>query len=167
MFFRPEAKEGTAPLRPTNVNIGIVTRTNELFAEYKGFFEDFYLHHEWKNLSQLNQHLITEISRKFLNLKVAFENSFDYQPQGTRLDRLMDVLKKVGATEYISGPAARSYISEEYFSKENIKLTWMDYSNYPEYRQHFPPFVHDVSIIDLIFNEGADSIHYLSPVKSK
>ena len=77
------------------------------------------------------------------------------------------MLKKAGATEYISGPAARSYISEEAFSRENIKLTWMDYSNYPEYRQLYPPFIHDVSIIDLIFNEGPDSIRYLRPAKSE
>jgi len=60
----------------------------------------------------------------------------------------------VGATEYLSGKKAGNYIEEELFKKENILLTWMDYSGYPEYSQLYPPFEHGVSIIDLIFNEG-------------
>ena len=134
------------------------------FKDFRDFFEDFYLNHEWKNLSDLNQYLIIHISKNFLNLKTSFENSTDYEIQGVRQARLIDLLKKARATEYITGPAAKSYISEEEFKNANIKLTWMDYSKYPEYKQLFPPFVHDVSIIDLIFNEGQDSIRYLSPV---
>ena len=78
------------------------------------------------------------------------------------MDRLLHLLKKVGTTKYISGPSAKEYISEESFIKTNIELTWMDYSNYPEYRQQFPPFAHNVSIVDLLFNEGPHAIHYLS-----
>ena len=77
------------------------------------------------------------------------------------------MLKKAGATEYISGPSAKSYILEEIFVKEHIKLTWMDYSHYPEYRQLYPPFVHNVSVIDLLFNEGADAMRYISPTEHR
>ena len=131
------------------------------FNLYKAFFEDFYLNAKWTNLSQLNQHLIVFIAKNFLGITTEFENSLSYHPTGVRMERLLDVLRKAGATEYISGPSARSYIAEDAFLRENIKLTWMDYSHYPEYRQQFPPFVHDVSIIDLLFNEGPDAIHYL------
>jgi hypothetical protein len=132
------------------------------FSLYKGFFEDFYLNHVWKNLSELNQYLIVEIAKQFLKLKNTFMNSTEFSPEGVRMARLLDVLKKAGATEYISGPSAKSYISEDMFEKEHIKLTWMDYDHYPEYRQQFPPFVHQVSIIDVLFNEGADSMRYIS-----
>jgi hypothetical protein len=47
------------------------------------------------------------------------------------------------------------------FEKEEIKLSYMDYSGYPEYTQLFPPFEHAVSIIDLIFNEGPDAQQYM------
>lgn len=143
-----------------NINYG----KSVYFNDYKDFFDDFYNNHVWKNLSELNQYLIRHIAGKFLNLKTTFENSTDYTPQGVKLDRLLDVLRKSGATEYLSGPAAKSYIVEEDFAKAGIQLTWMDYSRYPEYNQQYPPFVHDVSIIDLIFNEGPESIRYLSPV---
>ena len=129
---------------------------------YRDFFEDFYLNRVWNNLSELNQYLIVAISKQFLKLGTEFMDSSTFRPEGVKQDRLMDVLKKVGATEYISGPSAKSYISEESFEKEHMKLTWMDYSHYPVYPQQFPPFVHDVSVIDLLFNEGTAAIQYLT-----
>lgn len=133
----------------------------EYFNLYKEFFENFYLNTKWTSLSQLNQYLIVSIAKQFLGLTAEFENSTSYHPTGIKLERLMDVLKKVGATEYFSGPSAKSYIAEAAFQQENIKITWMDYSGYPGYRQQFPPFIHDVSIIDLLFNEGPQAIHYI------
>jgi hypothetical protein len=58
------------------------------------------------------------------------------------------------------------------FKEANIDIYWMDYSGYPEYNQFFKPFTHEVSIIDLIFNEGPHSTNYMKsfcnslPVKS-
>jgi hypothetical protein len=126
------------------------------------FFEKFYKASTWHNLSQLNQHLIISISRQYLGLKTEFTNSTEYGLAGTRQERLIDLLKKAGATEYISGPAAKDYISTDAFDQANIKLTWMDYSNYPEYNQLYPPFVHAVSIIDVLFNTGPDAIRYVT-----
>jgi hypothetical protein len=46
-------------------------------------------------------------------------------------------------------------------SRKGIDIEWMDYSNYPEYNQLYPPFEHAVSIIDLIFNEGDNATKYM------
>jgi hypothetical protein len=40
-------------------------------------------------------------------------------------------------------------------------VEWMDYHNYPEYHQLFPPFEHAVSIIDLLLNEGPNAPRYM------
>ena len=45
------------------------------FFEYKNFFEEIYLGHQWKNLSELNQHLIVNISKEYLGIKTEFANS--------------------------------------------------------------------------------------------
>ncbi|HBK87176.1 MAG: WbqC family protein [Cyclobacteriaceae bacterium] len=131
------------------------------FSLYRPFFEDFYLGRTWTNLSELNQYLIRHIAQDMLGIQTAFEQSSKYSPDGIRQDRLLDLLRKTGATEYLSGPAAKAYISEESFQTANIKLTWMNYGPYPEYLQPFPPFVHEVSIIDLLFCEGPDARAYL------
>ena len=47
------------------------------------------------------------------------------------------------------------------FEKENIKVHWFDYSGYPVYSQLYGEFVHAVSILDLIFNEGPDSKKFM------
>lgn len=137
------------------------------FEEYRPYFEAFFLGKAWKNLSELNQYLIKGISRDFLKLKTQFESSVDYHPEGVRLERLLDVLKKSGATEYFSGPSAKAYIDEQAFRDAGIKISWMDYGHYPEYLQRYPPFTHEVSIIDLLFNEGPESIRYIRPDKSE
>jgi hypothetical protein len=85
----------------------------------------------------------------------------DYQIVDGKTERLISLCKQAGASDYISGPAAQGYVDEELFKKENIKLTWMDYSGYPEYEQLYPPFEHGVSIIDLIFNVGDDASKYM------
>jgi hypothetical protein len=78
-----------------------------------------------------------------------------------KVERLVDLLKQSGGVEYISGPAAKVYIDESLFEEANIKITWMDYSGYPEYEQQFPPFDHGVTVLDLIFNTGSDAPKYM------
>ena len=78
-----------------------------------------------------------------------------------RLVRL-ELLAKAGATHYLSGPAAKSYIAEEEFQANGIEVEWMDYTGYPEYPQFFPPFEHGVSIIDLLFQTGPDAGQHLN-----
>jgi hypothetical protein len=42
----------------------------------------------------------------------------------------------------------------------------MDYSGYPEYEQVFPPFDHHVSVLDLLFSCGPDSMRMMLTGKS-
>jgi len=68
----------------------------------------------------------------------------------------------VGATDFLSGPAARDYIEPDLFEQSDIRLHWMDYSGYPEYSQLYPPFEHCVSILDLLFQTGEDALQYMT-----
>ena len=79
---------------------------------------------------------------------------------GVKTDRLIQILKFVDATHYISGPAAREYLEPEKFNEAGITLQYMDY-NYPEYPQLYPPFDPYVSILDLLFMTGREAINYL------
>ncbi|MCI0561428.1 MAG: WbqC family protein, partial [Nitrososphaera sp.] len=75
--------------------------------------------------------------------------------------RLVDLCRQAGATAYLSGPSAKSYLDVNAFSEAGIQLEWMDYSGYPQYEQVFPPFAHEVSILDLLFNVGPKFRHFL------
>ena len=111
-------------------------------------------------LSEINLILMKAICEYFgIQTKISWDT--DYGLIEGKTQRLVDLCQKVGADEYISGPAAKSYIQEDLFNQANIKLTWFDYSDYKEYTQLYPPFVHNVSVIDLIFNEGENAKMYL------
>jgi hypothetical protein len=87
--------------------------------------------------------------------------SMDYRLAPGKTERLVDLCRQVGANVYLSGPTAQQYLREELFREAGLKLLYMDYSGYPEYPQLFPPFRHEVSIIDLIFNTGPNASQYL------
>ncbi len=131
------------------------------FKLYRPVFEAVYLGQQWNNLSRLNQHLIKLISHELLQLPVSFEDSRAYALSGQRLERLLELVRKSGATHYISGPAAKSYIDESAFTDIGVELIWKDYSGYPEYPQGPLPFEHAVSILDLLFNLGPEAGEYI------
>lgn len=132
----------------------------EYLQVYKGLFEDLYLGSSERYLSQVNYKFIVAIC-EILGINTRISWSTDYCLIQGKTERVLDLCKQAKATEYISGPTAKGYIDEELFRKEGIILRYADYSDYPEYRQLFPPFEHRVSIIDLIFNEGPEAKKYM------
>lgn len=79
---------------------------------------------------------------------------------GQKTERLLDILQKVSADHYISGPTAKSYMDEEQFEAAGITLEYMNY-NYPDYPQLFKPFQPGLSVIDLMFMTGDDAARYI------
>lgn len=131
------------------------------YKSYKDFLEFIYLEEEWSNLTKLNQFIIKHIAKEFLNINTIIQDSREYEVNGSKMDRLLDLLTQANADTYISGPAAKDYIKEEAFPEKNIKLIYKDYSGYPEYDQIHPPFNHYVTIFDLLFHVGPDTPYYI------
>lgn len=131
------------------------------FRDFSPFFEDIYLSRTWTSLSEMNQYVTQRIAKELLRIETHFLNSSSFSAKGAKLDRLIDLLVKVGATHYVSGPAARSYIDENSFEAAGITLEYKEYSGYPEYRQASAQFEHAVSIVDLIFNTGRSAPEYI------
>lgn len=130
------------------------------FKEIESWLEPLYLDEPCTHISQLNCRFIQAIC-DYLNIKTIISNSWDYTLVEGKTERLADLCAQVGGTEYISGPAAKDYIEMNDFTDRGIKLTWFDYSGYPEYPQLWGEFVHGVTILDLLFNCGKDASHYM------
>ncbi len=130
------------------------------FKEYKDVFEPVYLNCEESYLSKVNHKLITTINT-VLGIDTKISWSSDYEIVDGKTERLLSLVQQANGTEYISGPAAKDYIVDGFFTDAGIKLSWMDYSGYPEYTQLYPPFEHGVTVLDLIFNEGPLAMNYL------
>ncbi|KKR03407.1 MAG: hypothetical protein UT26_C0001G0011 [Microgenomates group bacterium GW2011_GWC1_39_12] len=131
------------------------------FRSYAPFFEQVYLHIRWHNLSALNQYVIQYLAREFLDITTRFDDSRIYNLKENKEKRVLELLTAVHATKYISGPAAKSYIHEDLFTKRGITIHWMNYSHYKQYPQFYPPFEHAVSIIDLLFHVGPKAKDYI------
>lgn len=131
------------------------------FQQYRAFLNDVYVDRTWSRLSDLNQFLIRTIARDFLGIRTEFRDSREFAPQGKRQERLLNLLTLLGADVYVSGPAAKSYINPEDFECRGIELVWKDYAGYPEYPQLYPPFVHEVTILDMLFHVGPAAPDYI------
>ena len=130
------------------------------FAENQEWLAALYADCNYHSLSDINFHFLKAIKEK-LNIGTELIWSSTLNACGDRNEKLVDICHKLKATEYISGPAARNYIDERLFAEEGIKVRWMDYGGYPEYRQLHPPFVHALSVIDLLLNEGSNSKKFI------
>lgn len=133
---------------------------SEFFKKYSEIFENIYLNNTEEYLSRVNLKFIEAVC-EILGIKTSFIWSSEFNLLEDRNERLVDICKQRGATDYYSGPAAKAYMDLSLFEKENIKVHWFDYSGYPEYRQQFGEFAHTVTILDLIFNEGPDTKKFM------
>ncbi len=138
-------------------------QTNYGKASYFKYYKDFIFKiydTPQPNLTEINKDFIEKIC-EILKIKTKIIDSRELNLVGDKNERLIDACKKLNATNYISGPAAKDYIDEILFNENNLQIEWMDYSNYKEYNQLYPPFEHGVSILDLIFNEGPNARSFL------
>lgn len=125
------------------------------FAEFKEFLQKVYLENSWEYLSDLNQYLIVEISR-FLGIDTEFHLSTEFILLPGKNEKIISIVHQLAGTEYLSGPSAKSYIDHDLFAINDIKVSFMDYSQYTVYKQPWGDFVHDVSILDLLFYGGKE-----------
>lgn len=137
------------------------------FKDVFPFLESVYLEAEkLVYLSEVNFLFLQKIS-SFMGIQTSIKFCWEY-PYSIDLDRnmrLIEICQLAGATDYYSGPAAKSYMDENLFYQHGISVHWLDYSGYSEYSQLYPPFEHGVSIIDLLLNEGQEAGRYMKNVK--
>lgn len=122
------------------------------FKRYEGLLKEFY-QQDPKYLSNFTIAFTIALARELGINNTEFIRSSELNVTGKKTDRLLAILKQIGASHYISGPSARNYIEEKKFKAANITLEYIAY-DYPEYEQLYPPYDPQVSILDLLFMKG-------------
>lgn len=125
------------------------------------FFEECYVPLEklydrkFTHLSELNIELIKAILA-LLGIRRELFISSEYGFTGAKTELLIQMCKQFGCTAYLSGEGGRKYVEEEMFRKVPLDHLYSDFKH-PVYEQfqggEFFPFL---SIIDCIFNIGAE-----------
>lgn len=130
------------------------------YKEMAEWIEPLYRNCQFDYLTEINLHFINAIC-SFLKINTQIKFSSEFTLHNERTQRLVNICTDLNATEYYSGPAARAYMDEKLFEEMGISVKYFEYNGYPEYPQQFPPFSHNVSILDLILNNGSDSSKFL------
>ena len=126
------------------------------FKEYQYLLEDIYLARTWSKISDLNI-FATKLIAGVLGIRAEWHRSSDLRPSGSKNgERAIQLCKALRCDYFINGPSARAFMDPTLFLENGIELDYMSYS-YPEYEQLFPPFVHEVTALDVIFNCGPDA----------
>jgi hypothetical protein len=130
------------------------------FHDYKDRFEELYLGCNEKYLSLINYRFMVAIC-DMLGIRTKMTWDSEYDLKGGKTEKLAYLCRQTGTEVYLTGPTAKGYLDDELFEREGLKIDYMDYSGYPEYNQLYPPFEHQVSIIDLIFSEGPNAPRFM------
>ena len=136
-------------------------RRSPYFEAYRARLECLFLDCRETYLSKINHRFLVTIC-DILGIATPLACSTQYPSQGDdKTERLVGLCRAAGASVYLSGPAARNYLSPELFAAAGIELRYMDYSGYPEYPQFHGTFEHGVTILDLLFQCGPTAPHYM------
>lgn len=130
------------------------------FKKYQSLLEDFYSRQD-ESIANFTIETTIALARELGIQDTRFMRSSELEEiNGLKTDRLLQILKKVGATHYISGPSAQDYIEKDKFNTAGISLEYILY-DYPEYPQLYPPFDPNVTILDLLFMTGENALKYI------
>ena len=108
-------------------------------------------------LADLNADLITWL-RDALGLRTPILRSSSLDVSGKRVELLVDICRAVDAETYLSPAGSRGYIEEnDLFAMNGITLRYQAYRPKP-YRQLHGEFLPSLSVLDLLLNEGPNSL---------
>lgn len=124
------------------------------FLEYKDIVESHY-----DTISLLNRALTVWLCQ-CLSISTPLLSSENLSSSGSGTQRLIGILQEIGATTYLSGPAAAAYLDYALFLDVGINLEFKSY-DYPPYKQLHGAFEPYVTVLDLLFNTGPEARNYL------
>lgn len=128
-------------------------RKAPFFKEIFPFVEELY-NHDCQKLIDFNIKSIDMIMKLF-EIKIDSVLASSLKVEGKSNERLINILKKIKATTYLSGIGARDYMNPELFEEAGIKVIWQEFKH-PVYPQLHGEFIPYLSSIDLLFNCGIE-----------
>jgi len=96
-----------------------------------------------------------KILMNLFDIKIETILSSELNPQGKGNTLLVDILKKMNASHYLSGIGAKDYYDPAPYTEADIQVVWQEFSH-PVYPQQYGAFIPYLSSIDLLFNCGIE-----------
>ena len=122
---------------------------DEFFPEFAGIYSI-----NERNLAEFNINLIMWFLEKFdIRAGVLRSTDLDFNNGLKKTDMIIELMKRVGGTHFLSGDGAREYIESERFDEAGISLEFQNFKPEP-YPQAYPGFIPYLSALDLLMNTG-------------
>jgi WbqC-like protein family len=117
-------------------------------------------------LAELNITLLAQLRRQ-LSIDTPTLRSSELQVEGARTERVISLLAKVGATDYVTPPGALDYLRCDDFARRAPQRLWVhafDPAPYPQ--RAAASFVSHLSILDVVAHLGwQGAARYIRPVQ--
>lgn len=135
-------------------------RKAPFWDRYAPDLEPFYMATRWHKLVDLDEVLLRWCLNA-LGLVRPITRASSLGPlSGSKSELVLSLCKAVGASTYIFGEQGRNYADVAAFEREGIEIRFQAYKH-PVYPQTQPGFTSKLSVLDLIFNVGPDSLKTL------
>ncbi len=117
------------------------------------------LEKSWEWLVDLDLELIQWVAAQ-LGIATPMLRSSEMGISGAGVQRLIEIILSLDGTRFYEGSAGRNYIDISEFERVGITVIFQDYAH-PVYPQLYGDFISHLSIIDLLFNCGPQSLSIL------
>ncbi len=130
------------------------------FTQYTPLLEEVY-EKDWEYLIDLDLFLVERLIKGLGMTEKTVIRSSSLNVTGGRIERLVKICKHFQADTFYEGASGKNYVEESAFAAHGIQVVYQEY-RHPAYRQLHGEFVPYLSVIDLLFNHGPESLTILT-----
>lgn len=140
-------------------------KTIELAYKKAPYFEKY--KEQFKKIYSKKHILLRDLNVEIIKLvcdilgikkKIIFSSELNLKDENMgKTEKVMNLCKNQGITHLYDAKGAEIFLDKTLFQKEGITIKFQDYKH-PEYPQLWEEFVPYLSVIDLIFNKGDESL---------
>lgn len=112
---------------------------------------------QWSRLADINIYFIEKIGTYLGLEQTILVRASEMKLQEDPTDRLVDICRQHGADTYFSGADGWRYMDLSRFEKAGIRVEFQKFVN-PAYPQQFNGFEPQLSIVDMLFNCGRQTV---------
>jgi hypothetical protein len=140
--------------RSIELNYSKASYFNLYAKELRKFYEV-----NWEYLCDLNYEMLL-FFLDVLNISIPIVRMKEYSFRGEKGDFVIDMCLQLGADIYIFGEQGKNYADVEAFKTAGVFPVFQKYQH-PVYHQLHGDFISHLSIVDLLFNCGQESLEIL------
>ncbi len=116
---------------------------------------------DWEKIADFNIEFITKCC-EFLEIPTKLVRASEMDVQGKKSHLVLDICKHLNADTLLANSGSKDYLEKDkqIFDEAGVEISYHNY-HHIEYNQHGDIFFEDLSILDLLFSEGENSMRFI------